>query len=55
MRHFQKIKWTEDMLSELKSHYTTETNEALAKRLGICSKTLVLKARSLGQEAGTHQ
>ena len=48
MRHFQKIKWTEDMLSELKSHYTTETNEALAKRLGICSKTLVLKARSLG-------
>ena len=36
------------MLSELKSHYTTETNEALAKRLGICSKTLVLKARSLG-------
>lgn len=40
--------WTADRIAMLRDHYTQETNETLALRLGICSKTLVRKARLLG-------
>lgn len=48
MKHLRKIEWTDEMLSELKTCYRLETDMALAGRLGMCSKTLVSKARSLG-------
>lgn len=48
MKHPQRIEWTKEMLDELVSRFTMETNTSLASRLGMCSKTLVIKARSLG-------
>ena len=48
MKHPRKIEWTDEMLSELRNNYRLETDMALTGRLGMCSKTLVGKARSLG-------
>ena len=44
----EAIEWTEEMLNLLRQNYQIETNEQLAKRFGISTRTLRRKAKSLG-------
>lgn len=44
----EAIEWTEEQLNLLCQNYQTETNEQLAQRLGISTRTLRRKAKKLG-------
>jgi AraC-like DNA-binding protein len=40
--------WTEEMVKKLTSEYNSKTDVVLSHELGVCTKTLTNKARSLG-------
>ena len=44
----EAIEWTEEQLNLLCQNYQIETNEQLAQRLGISTRTLRRKAKRLG-------
>lgn len=47
MQARNKIEWTEERIATLREYYEVESNEKLAERLGISSRTLVRKAKEL--------
>ena len=44
----EAIEWTEEMVNLLRQNYQIETNEQLAQRFGISTRTLRRKAKMLG-------
>ena len=47
MQAKNKIEWTEERIMTLRQYYEKESNERVAERLGISSRTLVRKAKEL--------
>lgn len=47
MQARNRIEWTEERIATLRDYYEVESNEKLAERLGISSRTLVRKAKEL--------
>lgn len=48
MQRGKKTIWTEERIETLRQRYSKESNENLAKRLGISPRTLVREAKELG-------
>lgn len=47
MQKGRKTDWTDERIETLRKYYEVESNEKVAQRLGISSRTLVRKAREL--------
>ena len=48
MQSNNRIEWTDERIAVLQQYYNVESNEKVAERLGISTRTLARKAQQLG-------